>query len=99
MERPDHPVLVVQVTRTGGVAGLTRRWSVEAGTERDARQWRTLLDACPWDAPPGECAPDGFVYEVTADDREATLPEQQLDGPWRTLVEAVQAAHHPEICS
>jgi hypothetical protein len=90
MERSDDPVLVVRVIRSGGFAGLTRQWSVEAATDDEARSWWPLVEACPWDAQPDGRHPDGFVYEVTANDRRAELPEQQVDGPWRDLVEAVR---------
>ncbi len=89
MEHAADPVLVVRVIRTGGFAGLRRQWQIEAASEDEARRWWPLVEACPWDTPPGECVPDGFVYEVVANDRSATLAEQQLDGPWRDLVDAV----------
>lgn len=84
------------MTRTGGFAGLRRQWDVAADTDDEARTWWPLVEACPWDADPGECTPDGFVYEVSArdgaNDRAATVPEQDLDGPWRVLVDAVRSA-------
>ncbi|MBA4607751.1 hypothetical protein H1W00_04605 [Aeromicrobium sp. Marseille-Q0843] len=92
MDGIDQPLLVVRVTRTGGFAGLRRQWEVEATSEDEAQAWWPLVEACPWDATPGDGYPDGFVYELQANDREATLPERQVDGPWRELVEAV--VHH-----
>ncbi|SKB07811.1 protealysin inhibitor emfourin [Aeromicrobium choanae] len=92
MDGIDQPLLVVRVTRTGGFAGLRRQWAVEATSEDEAQAWWPLVEACPWDAAPGDGYPDGFVYEVQANDREATLPERQVDGPWRELVDAV--VHH-----
>ncbi len=89
MAESVSPVLVVRVIRSGGFAGLRRQWQVEATSDGEAQQWWPLVEACPWDAAPGECVADGFVYEVTANERAATLPEQQIDGPWRTLVDAV----------
>ncbi len=89
MDERHQPLLVVRVTRTGGFAGLRRQWEVEATSEDEAQALWPLVEACPWDAEPGECRPDGFVYEVRANDRAATLPEQQIDGPWRDLVDAV----------
>lgn len=88
-EFDTQPLLVVRVIRTGGFAGLRRQWQVEARSEDEAQDWWPLVEACPWDAAPDECRPDEFVYEVHANDREATLPEQQVDGPWRELVDAV----------
>lgn len=66
----------VDVARTGGFAGMTRRWSAQpAGDE--ASDWITLLDRCPWDetapAEPAARAParpgpvaDGFVWWISA---------------------------------
>lgn len=89
MDQRPQPLLVVQVTRTGGFAGLSRHWQVEARSEDEAQAWWPLVEACPWDVTPDDCRPDGFVYEVRANDRAATLPEQNVDGPWRALVDAV----------
>ena len=91
MDQPQQSPLVVQVTRTGGFAGLRRQWQVEARSEDEAREWWPLVEACPWDATPGDGYPDGFVYEVRANERAAPLPKQQVDGPWRNLVDAVVA--------
>ncbi|CAN7217869.1 hypothetical protein LJR045_000761 [Microbacterium sp. LjRoot45] len=41
--------LSIRVERTGGFAGLTRRWSATPPPD-EADHWRTLIDACPWDA-------------------------------------------------
>lgn len=98
------PALVLVVARSGGFAGLTRRWRVEARDEADAAEWRPLVDACPWQASaPDDAARDRFVYRITLRDagattargdspveHEATLPESSLEGPWRALVERVQ---------
>jgi len=89
MDQLHEPLLVVRVTRTGGFAGLRRQWQVEATSEDEAQQWWPLGEACPWDATPDDGYPDGFVYEVSANDRAAVLPERQVDGPWRSLVDAV----------
>ena len=91
-ELDPRPALVVRVTRTGGFAGLRRQWQVEAVSEDEARLWWPLVEACPWGAAEGDCHADGFLYEVRANGREATLPERQMDGPWRELVDAV--VHH-----
>lgn len=81
----------ITITRSGGFAGLKRTWSIElSGDEED---WRELLGSLPWDevrpAPP---QPDRYVYRVRCAPREVTIPEQQLTGPWRELVERVRAA-------
>ena len=99
--QPD-PELWVTVVRSGGFAGLVRRWSVEPEPDR-APVWEQLILACPWDhaaAPSAQDAPpagaDRFQWEVCAsrrgDTRRAALPDQQLTGPWRELVDAVREA-------
>jgi hypothetical protein len=41
-------VVKVDVARSGGIAGMTRRWSAQpAGAE--ASEWISLIDRCPWD--------------------------------------------------
>lgn len=90
----------ITVQRSGGVAGMERVWSVQAVTPDDRDQWQPLIEACPWDDLPGPAAagaggipqPDRFVYRIRAGQRRATLPERDLVGPWRTLVESMRAA-------
>ena len=93
----------VVVERTGGFAGLTRRWSVTAGPDDEA--WTALIDACDWgqhgDArTPGDTAgADRFCWTVTATTSRAehsvALAEREVDGPWRVLIDAVRAADAP----
>ncbi|WP_207457783.1 protealysin inhibitor emfourin [Herbiconiux sp. SYSU D00978] len=54
----DAPRLVLVVARSGGFAGLTRRWRVEVRDEADAARWRPLVDACPWEASAPSAVPD-----------------------------------------
>jgi hypothetical protein len=89
----------ISVERTGGFAGLTRRWSVRPAPHDEGR-WRALVDECPWEAvesaPP---APDRFCWSVTAGVsdgvRSAELAETDVAGPWRALIDAVRAAGTP----
>ncbi|KRE80017.1 protealysin inhibitor emfourin [Arthrobacter sp. Soil763] len=88
----------ITVQRSGGIAGMERVWSVQALTDDDRNQWAPLVEACPWDELPGRDAtgsapqPDRFVYRIRAGQRRATLPERELVGPWRTLVDCTRAA-------
>ena len=95
----------ITVQRSGGIAGMERVWSVQAVTADDRNQWQPLVEACPWDELPGRGAasaagaagaqipqPDRFVYRIRAGQRRATLPERDLVGPWRTLVDCTRAA-------
>jgi len=92
----------IKVERTGGIAAMTRVWTVEAQTDSDLNQWQPIVEACPWDAVPrtpraaaaaAEAPqPDRFFYSITAGQRRAALPEQAVTGPWRILVDTARAA-------
>lgn len=88
--------VVIAVVRTGGIAGIRRRWRVEPGPE-EAGQWISLIESCPWDAQaPDTTGADRFVWSIRvrtpSERREQELPDDALDGPWRELVDAVRAA-------
>lgn len=99
-----EPAVEIDVARTGGFAGVTRRWTAQP-PEDEASEWISLLDRCPWDRAPRPAEaddastpgpmPDRFVWWIRAswtgaDPREAELPEEQLTGAWRELVDAVR---------
>jgi len=53
------PAVEVDVARSGGIAGITRRWSAQPVGD-EASEWISLIDRCPWDdaaAPGPEPAP------------------------------------------
>lgn len=94
---PHDVVVAVTIVRSGGFAGLTRRWAVTA-PPADAEQWITLVDECPWDDD-RDGTPDGadrFAWSVQATLPDASLradlTETQASGPWRTLIDAVREA-------
>ncbi|GAB15360.1 hypothetical protein ARGLB_085_00430 [Arthrobacter globiformis NBRC 12137] len=91
----------ITVERSGGIAALTRVWTVQAVTTSEKSRWQPLVEACPWDAvddprqapdgqPDGQ--PDRFMYSIRAGQRRATLPETAVTGPWRVLVESTRTA-------
>lgn len=92
----------ISVERTGGIAALTRVWTVEAGSGNALAQWQEMIEACPWDAVPrtplaaarefADAQPDRFSYSIRAGQRRAALPERAVTGPWRVLVESTRAA-------
>ncbi|GAA5204072.1 hypothetical protein [Microbacterium jejuense] len=43
-----QPAVEVDVARSGGIAGITRRWSAQPA-EAEASEWISLIDRCPWD--------------------------------------------------
>jgi hypothetical protein len=42
------PPIEIDVARTGGFAGITRRWTAQP-PEDEASEWISLIDRCPWD--------------------------------------------------
>ncbi|NUP59596.1 MAG: hypothetical protein HOQ06_08980 [Pseudarthrobacter sp.] len=92
----------IKVERSGGMAAVTRVWTVDARTDTDLSQWQPLVEACPWDAVPrtpraaaaafAEPGPDRFFYSISAGQRRAALPEHAVTGPWRVLVDTARAA-------
>ncbi|WP_292832350.1 protealysin inhibitor emfourin [Microbacterium sp.] len=93
---PPVPLSVV-VKRSGGVAGVTRQWRVDAVAD-ESSAWEELVDRCPWGTPK-HAAPTGadrFWWTVSAhrgdDRRRAELAEYEIDGPWKVLIDAVRGA-------
>ncbi len=92
----------ISVERTGGIAAMTRVWTVNAVSETARNQWQPIVEACPWDAVPRtpraaaaefqESQPDRFIYSIRAGQHRAALPERAVTGPWRVLVDSTRAA-------
>ena len=85
--------LTILVVRSGGFAGITRRWCVDRPEAED--DWVALVEACPWgDVGRDEASRDRFVWRIEARmprrHHEASVPDSRLTGPWRDLVERVQ---------
>jgi len=56
---PPQPAVEVDVARSGGIAGITRRWSAQPVGD-ESSEWISLIDRCPWDdVEPTAAAPDG----------------------------------------
>lgn len=92
----------ISVERSGGIAALTRVWTVNADTESAKSQWQPIVEACPWDAVPktpraaasefSDAQPDRFIYSIKAGQHRAALPERAVTGPWRVLVDSTRQA-------
>jgi len=81
----------ITVIRSGGIAGLTREWVVHVEQQDDRESWFRLVEQLPWnERRPEAPQPDRYVYRIRVSRRGITLPEQQLTGPWRHLVEKVR---------
>lgn len=88
--------VVIAVVRTGGIAGISRRWRVEP-EPAEAPRWIALIERCPWDETSGDQpGADRFVWSIRArtpsERREREVPDSKLSGPWRELVDAVRKA-------
>lgn len=93
-DRQTQPLSIL-VVRSGGFAGISQRWLVDAAASTDADEWRGYVDACPWGASSVDVTSrDRFVWriEVRAGRRKrvASVPDRDLTGPWRELVDRVQ---------
>ncbi|QCW77627.1 hypothetical protein EQG64_09545 [Streptomyces sp. S6] len=81
----------IQVTRTGGFAGISRTQAIDTEDRQDAAEWESLaaevLATTP-DKPPSG-VPDGFRYAITVGDRTVYCADPDLTGAQRTLVSRV----------
>jgi len=89
--------IVIAVVRSGGIAGLRRRWRAEPAPEQ-VPTWIELVDRCPWDErlDPDARGADRYVWSIHARLRdqqlEQVVPDTRLEGAWRELVDAVREA-------
>lgn len=102
-ERPSRPGdVAVTVTRTGGIAGIRREWHTEPPAE-EAPRWIALIEGCPWDAVVAASGRGGdrFVWRIHArcgpEERGAELPDSEMLGPWRDLVDEVREADREPV--
>ncbi|GAB2913934.1 hypothetical protein GCM10027047_09860 [Rhodococcus aerolatus] len=90
----------IEVSRSGGVAGMTRRGVVETEAAADPAGWQELVRAAlPPDPPPpaDPAVRDGFTWSISIvtthvesaapDTTHVELGDTQLAGPLRTLAE------------
>jgi hypothetical protein len=81
----------IEVTRTGGFAGLTRRAAVETSDHPDGPHLEALareaVTPLPGPARPG--VPDGFAYEVAAAGHTVHCADPHLTPAQRALIRAV----------
>lgn len=100
-KKADDAPVVVEVTRSGGFAGLRRTWRAEPVEPDDAVVFVQLISECPWsecDAADGDSTgrgADRFRWSIEArcgddDAHHAELGESDLTGAWRALVDAVR---------
>ncbi|MGW5212392.1 protealysin inhibitor emfourin [Streptomyces sp. NPDC004051] len=81
----------IQVTRTGGFAGVERRAEVDTSGRADAPEWHALAEealAAGRGTPPAG-VPDGFGYRITVDGRTVYCADPRLTEEQRALIRRV----------
>ena len=81
----------IQVSRTGGFAGIERRAEIDTSGRPDAAEWHALATAALAEghAEPAPGVPDGFHYEITVDGRTVHCADPRLTEAQRTLITRV----------
>ncbi|MEU3215887.1 protealysin inhibitor emfourin [Streptomyces sp. NPDC006971] len=81
----------IQVSRTGGFAGIARNGEVDTAGRADAAEWEALAEsalAAGRGSPP-RGVPDGFQYRITVDGRSVHCADPRLTDAQRALVSRV----------
>ncbi|MFD4029237.1 protealysin inhibitor emfourin [Streptomyces sp. NPDC058637] len=81
----------IQVSRTGGFAGVARHGEVDTSGRPDAAEWEALAEAvltAPRGGPPAG-VPDGFRYRITVGDRTVDCADPRLTDAQRALISRV----------
>ncbi|MCX0243755.1 MULTISPECIES: protealysin inhibitor emfourin [Streptomyces] len=81
----------IQVSRTGGFAGIARHHEIDTSGLDDAQEWEALAGAALADgqaaAPRG--VPDGFSYRITVDGETVHCADPRLTEAQRALISRV----------
>lgn len=81
----------IQVSRTGGFAGIARHHEIDTSGRADAHEWEALAGSALAEgrdtAPQG--VPDGFSYRITVDGRTVHCADPRLTDAQRALVSRV----------
>lgn len=84
----------VIVSRSGGTAGIRLTWEVQVDDQPDATEWAEFLSDLPWEqVAESPAEPDRYLYRIRCAPYEVVIAEPQIAGPWRELVDRVQAAN------
>ncbi|MEU9186164.1 protealysin inhibitor emfourin [Streptomyces sp. NPDC048484] len=81
----------IQVSRTGGFAGIERRAEVDTSGRPDAQEWHALAEqaiAAGRGTPPIG-VPDGFGYRITVDGKTVYCADPRLTEEQRKLISRV----------
>ncbi len=77
----------IEVTRSGGFAGITRRVVVDTAQRDDAHDWVELAQRAEEPAPDTPAVPDGFTWSIRVDTWHVVVGDGALRGPLRELAE------------
>ncbi|MEE4489416.1 protealysin inhibitor emfourin [Streptomyces sp. BE230] len=81
----------IQVSRTGGFAGIARHHEIDTSGRADAHEWEALAESALTAAreAPARGVPDGFSYRITVDGRTVDCTDPRLTDAQRALVSRV----------
>lgn len=79
----------IEVSRTGGVAGIVRRGVIDTDGRDDADDWKAMaaaVHAAPATEPDDQVR-DSFTWSIQVDSQHTVLGDTALSGPLRDLAE------------
>ncbi|MEU1347742.1 protealysin inhibitor emfourin [Streptomyces sp. NPDC005775] len=81
----------IQVSRTGGFAGIARHREIDTSGRADAPEWEALAESALAEGreASGTGVPDGFSYRITVGDRSVHCADPRLTDAQRSLVSRV----------
>ncbi|MFC9246395.1 protealysin inhibitor emfourin [Streptomyces sp. NPDC057136] len=81
----------IQVSRTGGFAGIARHREVDTAALPDAAEWEALAESAltTGRSKPPAGVPDGFRYRITVGDRTVHCADPGLTEAQRTLISRI----------
>lgn len=81
----------IQVSRTGGFAGIARRREIDTSGRADAHDWEALAESALTGGREAGATgvPDGFSYRITVDGRTVHCADPRLTDAQRALVSRV----------
>ena len=80
----------IEITRSGGFAGMTRTWVIEVSRSEAEQRWIPLAEAEAGagdeETRSGSAQRDRFSYRILVGYVEVQVPESRLEEPWRELI-------------
>ncbi|MFI1090990.1 protealysin inhibitor emfourin [Streptomyces sp. NPDC020917] len=79
----------IEVVRSGGLAGISRRAAIDTTGRPDAGHLHALAEAALAPGYPQAPVPDGYSYDITVDSRTVHCADPQLTQAQRELIEVL----------